>query len=344
MSAFQQVITNLEQYPNNFYELHHIFWKDTSEIVVVGVEVYCYSAISWLRIALNEPLCHFRSDPIDVPIVNRFRHNDDVNVEFMCMVRVTDLIKGIHYELFVNLQIDKCKEAEKYFALFRRAQNRLFEIVQQEEFAKDFPENYNCKEYFKDRLTSSFAFDMDSYCTSINRLHHQVWELGQLDRPSVDASEIKEHAEQNIDSMESHFLTKMCEQSYLMLIDATVYYRIYTRCYPYVDTERAPRKSVILASLPHVADYLPKELSEWKEEKWSKYLNFTILRKMGNSLIYDRYGADPVKKAWDCGDLSFQTHSLDFMVSIDGKKYLFDCSLSAYTFLSQNKSQCYPKL
>ena len=65
---------------------------------------------------------------------------------------------------------------------------------------------------------------------------------------------------------------------------------------------------------------------------------------MGNSLIYDKYGADPVKKARDCGDLSFETTNQCFVVNVDGAFYQFDCSFKAYTFLSQKHPQKYPKL
>lgn len=339
MSAFVQIITNLEEFPSNFFELHHIFWKETNRIEIVGVDVYTYSAIAWLRIALQSELQHFVSEQLTVPIVPRFKHEEDINVEYMCLLRVTNLIKGIHYELFVNLQTPK--DREKYFELFRRAQNRLFELVQQEEFAKECPENYLCDEYYKDGFNHIFAFDMDSYCSPINILYYNLWKSGTRTRPEVDASKLLESVENNMDSMAAHFALKLCEKTYLSLIDATTYYRIYNRAYPYVNTNNAPRKSIILANLPFIADYLPKEFNEWKVGCWLPYMHFAILSKMGFSLTYDKFGADPVKRALDSKDLSFDTTTLDFVV---GDKYAFSCSLQAYTFLSQNNPQKYPAL
>ena len=293
--SFNDLIPKItDELPHRHYEMHHILWNEISVICKVGKRASAMSAASWWHLADKKKPKFYTSKEFSCPLHRVFDHKCE-SVEFMSLHNATDTLKGIFYEVMVNIQ-KEC-DVQQYFEALVRLENRVYELVQDRKHYEDAPEIYQCEEYFGDNgFNADFAFDMDAYFTTLNNAHFMWWKLRDIKTVEVDSKELFEKVTNQLKGSTDHYTKTKTEETFYDLVDSEVYRRIYQRKYAQINNSLAKPKNIVIGVVPDFAEVVPQSTAQWLEEPFLRFAQYCILLKMGNNLTFDKIGRDPVKE------------------------------------------------
>jgi hypothetical protein len=256
----------------------------------------------------------------------------------MCITRVTDTLKGIHFRLFLEIQTPD-RDIRGLFKLLRRVENRIFELVQHRNYFNDAPDNYiNAKYFPNDKFTGDFAFDMDAYLTSLNILEYRNWKLRDAERPEVNSVELRERVRSKIDSSTSRFVETKTKQAFFSLVGYEAYQRVYRRENTFVNN--AGSEVTVIGIAPHFMDQIPKDVGGWKKPEFYKFAEHAMLAKMGNALTFEKHGRDPVKQLME-SRVWFNQARAEYVLD---ETYVFTDLIDLYQFAHNLNPQDCPLL
>lgn len=202
--------------PDNHYALHLANYATISEPVTVGVEVTSVSALSYCRYMKSGYVPRVLEQVVisdQFPMTASFRHGSELSIEYMCLRRLTDTVRGLYYYFFTDLvYVHKERYLKEAVLYFRQCQNRISELIREsrgEDYVAPDPalapdptapaapteeeeldeierkereefyvDNYNYEEYrgkHVGQLNIAFYFDMDCYMSSIEIYLFDRW-------------------------------------------------------------------------------------------------------------------------------------------------------------------------